>query len=209
MRIGYVVDNAAGVPAPSAGDVILRDLLTLYGHVVTYIADSAAAPTDQDVLIIADSGAPADLGSKYDNLPYPLICMDVGLIDDMGWSSANGTNGGGSGTDWDILAVDHGVVAGQPDPAPMKTAGAIARWGVTTTALGSGVQRIAQSVADWIICFAYPRGSTRQDATVAEARQVFVPFTETWLIAMNSGQQRLHLEAVRWAVEFQGWGSPM
>lgn len=207
-RVAMVVDDIAG-PAPSANDIIMRDILVADGMTVTYLSEAAAPPSDlstYDVVVHTESGSSSGTAiSAYPTMAVPLVFLETSW-QAINMSSAVATNPT-STTDYDVIDTGHDIVSGQSDPFTWRT-GASGNYGVTTAEKASGAQQICAPAGNTGHCtvLAAESGATLTSGTAPARRVCMGAGVGSAPASWTAATGQLLIQAVRWAANVTGGG---
>lgn len=163
-----VVANKAAL---TNGDTWVRDRLVGLGYTVTVASDEDAVPSlaQVAVVVLAESGAAATIGTKYRNVAVPVVVLDSGFLANMDMASAIGLTGSVSTST--ITDATHPAAGGLSGVIPIGTS-TIVRFGTTLAA--SARTYATSGTAGEAEGFSYVAGNTLLNAHTAEARRLFM-----------------------------------
>jgi hypothetical protein len=169
----FVVANTG---LPTVGDQAVADRLDALGFDVLIIGASAAAAADADgkaLVVISSNVSTTALGTKFEDVPQPVIIYKPWAYDAMEMTPGNGAST--TVTAVDIIDPAHPLAAGLTGTVSIVTTDQRVATGVP--AGGAAVIATANGAAT---LFAFSTGATMDDGTPAEGCRIGFPaFHET------------------------------
>jgi hypothetical protein len=188
-----------GVPGDlSMGDTRLRTALATKGFTVRIVDDNAAVNvTGIRLVLLSGSCASETLGTKYRDVPVPLVSTEAAVYDTMGMTAGAAALGQTMGGTVTILMPAHPMAAGLQGNVGVVGEQSNLGWGRPA----AGAERVAsiQGMADNIAIFGYPKGAMMVTGPATDRR---VGFFATDDAAPNLGGNGLRLlgAAIDWAL---------
>jgi hypothetical protein len=185
------------------GDAAIRALLTerLPGFTIRLRDDGGAVDlTNTRLIVIAGSVDSATVGSKYRDVPVPVISLEYSLFDSLGMTGAteNTNLGVVAGTQIEILEDTHPLAAGLAGGAvAVASASANLSWGDPAPA----AVRVASLVGrpDRATVFAYLKAD-QMVTGVAPARRLGLFALETAAARLTDDGRAMLAAAIDWAL---------
>jgi hypothetical protein len=194
--VSLVVGNTAAL---SAGDATIRTILAI-GFVVRLVDDNAAAVTSgADVVVLSGSCSSATIGTKYRDVPLPVVTMDAATFDAMGMTGTSDSDFGETqSSSVSIVMAGHPLAASLSGTVSVVSASASLGWGRP----GPGAARVATvaGMADQVAIFAYPTGAMMVGGTAPAPRVGF--------FASDAATARLSDDGVKLLRAAIDWASP-
>jgi hypothetical protein len=186
--------------APTSGDGQILLLLAAAGLRVQLVTDSApASVAGIDLVVLAASCLAASLGTRYRDLPLPIISMEPAVFDDLGMT------GPVSGLDWSetpgtrvaIVGPSHPIASGLAGLVDVVSEPATLTWGRP----GPAAQLVAtfEGIPDRAAIFGYP---PRAPMVVGHAPATRIGFFAADLAAARLTEAGTALlgAAIRWSL---------
>lgn len=169
--IVLVVANSASL---TSGDTTVRDRLqNTHGNTIVLRSDDDAEYTGAyDGVFIAESVSSGTVLAKYSTVAKPAIVCESAVWDDWGMSSAGGAQA--AGTQWDINATGHALVAGLTGTVTILSSSATIS-SVATSGVGAGAVIAALRTDDTTRTpyWAYETGAAMSTGNAAARRVAF------------------------------------
>jgi hypothetical protein len=191
------------IPLRASDEAMRARLEKVFGFVVdvqlaTGAVDKIAA--GKRLVVLSESSAPADVGSKLTSLAVPVLALAPAIFDDlkMTGTTQNTDFGEASGqTDIEMVKVDHPLAAGlATGPVTVATSATKFGWGKPAAAAVM-IARVVGKSSQWTI-FGYESGATMVGAN-APARRVGWFAERDDFVLLNDNGLRLFDAAVLWA----------
>ena len=191
------------VPVSSADARAVSELEAL-GQPVTVVKDSAssaASANGKDLVVISDSVAPGNVGSKFNLVSIPVIAYEHAVYDDLGLTGpVSGTDFGRTGETQTQLRMtgSHPLTAGLSGLVTVGTQAARFSWGKAGAAAVVAATLKGNSLRATI--FAYEAGAQLANGLSAPARRVAIHPNAGAMNVWNANGQKLFRTAVQWAL---------
>ena len=191
------------VPVSSADARAVSELESL-GQAVTVIKDSASSASSaagKDLVVISDSVAPGNVGSKFSLVSIPVIAHENAVYDDLGLTGpVSGTDFGRTGATQTQLRMTglHPLTAGLSDVVTVGTAAARFSWGKPGAA--AVIAATLKGNSSRATIFAYDAGAELANGLSAPARRVAIHPNTGAMNVWNDNGRKLFRTAVQWAL---------
>ena len=186
-------------------DTKVIDFLKSLGFVVTGADESSLldAAKDQDLIIISESVDALDIGTKYRNVPVPLITFENDLLGELGMTALK--NGRDYGTDdnqrflW-LVNAPHPLAAGLSAGIQnvLNDENLKMNWG--KPGLGAITIATLRGEPDKAAIFAYEKGATMNSEFLAPARRLSFFLRQNTFEQLRPEGLALFRAAVLWSV---------
>ena len=200
-RVAQLIVGSPTTPFP--GDIALRTLLAVHlpGFEVRLRDDVAPIDLkDVELIVIAGSVSSDTVGSKFRDVPVPVLCLEYTLFDNLGMTAAvdqTDLGGDSGGTQVDILDPTHPLAAGLSGLVTVVSARSNLAWGRPAAAAA----RVASipGLPNRSTIFAYTTGAA-MTTLAAPARRLGLFALETAAARLSDGGIQLLRAAVDWAL---------
>ncbi|NJO81646.1 MAG: VWA domain-containing protein [Blastochloris sp.] len=197
--VGRTALLVTGAAAPSAGDLALQSQLSADGYSVTTVEDVAATPEQAaaaHLLVLAPSTTPADVGTKFRDVPVPAVVMNNALYAEMGMAASSDQGVASGQTQITIVEASSPLAGGQNGAVTVANQPADLAWArpaesaETVATLGAGDDRA--------VIFSYAPATYMADQ-YAPARRIGVGFSDGASADLSSDGLNLFSAVGDWA----------
>lgn len=190
-------------PAPlGSGDGAVKSRLESLGYVVTVVpaaSVNAADAAGKHLIVISSTAAPADVNTKFRDVPVPVITWSGAQFSDLGMTGSTADTDYGTQADQDELTVvnaTHPLAAGLTGTFNVSDLLNLFKWGVPGTA-GAKVATLAGDQNKSVV-FGYEGGAS-MPGSVAPARRVGFFLGDDAGDSLNGNGWALFDAAANWA----------
>ena len=194
----------------NTGDNAIKTRLQNLGYTVTVKAAGSTSSTaiqtgDADgkaLIVISSTVTPANVGTKFRNVPVPIVDWEFDLLDDLGMTgTTSGTDFGATTTTQTQLSIvnpTHPMAANLSGTVAVITTASTFTWGKPN----ANAAKIATLTIDATkaVIFGYDNGTTMPGLD-APARRVGLFMTDTTAASLTASGGALFDAAIKWAAE--------
>ncbi len=196
-----------------AGDLQLVSELEALGFVVTSKRSAdllSSDATGKDLVVVSSTAIPAQVGTKLTTAPVPVLVMEPYVLGQMQMTgSTAGTNFGVYGNQQSLLIESEHELSGGAGIRSTIVSSRLGDfgWGIPA-ASAIGVGRLPGAVpatgAQPRSLFAYEKGATLANSSLAAARRVALLIDADSLPGLTADGRSVLQSAVRWAIDPDG-----